>query len=85
MPLELQRSYIPLLKAQINSKKMQQSKLEKLHPQCVKTGSNENVPLLVRASLCTLDRDFPIFVPAFNQNCFGLSKEVCNFFVAQGT
>ena len=40
-PLKLKRSYIPLLKAQSNSQKKQQSKLEKLHPQCVKTGSNE--------------------------------------------
>ena len=40
-PLELKRSYIPLQKALSNSQKTQQSKLENLHPQCVKTGSNE--------------------------------------------
>ena len=44
--LELKKSSIPLSKAQSNFEKMQQSKLEKLHPQCVKTGSNERAPLL---------------------------------------
>ena len=38
--LELKRSSI----AQSNSKKTQQSKFEKLHPQSVKTGSNEKAP-----------------------------------------
>ena len=40
-----EKSLARSLKAQSNSKKMQQSKLEKLHPQCVKTGLNERAPL----------------------------------------
>ena len=61
--LELKRSLIPLQKAQSNSEKLQQSKLEKLHPQCVKTGLKKK-PL---------------------SNCFGLSKELSNCFLTQGT
>ena len=36
--LELKSNLIALYKAQSNSKKAQQSKFEKLHSQCVKTG-----------------------------------------------
>ena len=32
----------------------------------------------------TVDEAFPILIAAFNQNCFELSKEVCNSFVSQG-
>ena len=39
--LELKRSLIALQKAQSDLKKTQQSKFENLHPQSVKTGSNE--------------------------------------------
>ena len=49
--LELKRSSICFQKAQSNSEKTQQSKLEKLHPQCVKTGSNERGALSVEPVL----------------------------------
>ena len=83
--LELKRSSIALWKAQSNSKKMQQSKFEKLHPQSVKTGLNKKGLFHSNQFWQTVDEAFQILIAAFFLNCFGLSKELSNSFLTQGT
>merc|ERR1712155_333073 len=47
-------------------------------------GHSGNLQNLQGNYLQCVDEAFPILIAAFFQNCFGLSKEECNFFVAQG-